>query len=178
MKRKIWVTSDLYLGQKSRRALEKRLLKMWSHVVRPDDTVLLLGNVSADKVGYWFNVISGLPGRKRLMLGSDDRYRTTWYKKWDFEDVVPFHRALLLDSPHGQIMFTHLPAFRTVIHNDKFANITENFAHLYQSRSCILNIHGHTRGKGHRDHRAFDASIEATDEQLLTLDQILERAWK
>jgi len=146
--------------------------------VATNDVVLILGNVAEDKIGYWFNQISGLPGVKTLLLGSDDKYRHPWYKKWSFMDVVPIYRAVIYDDPYGPIMFTHLPAFRAVLGSTDYPKITANFERLFQNRSCILNIHGHMRGHGNPDRRCFDVSLEATGEMLLTLDQIQERAWQ
>lgn len=145
--------------------------------MRSQDVVIILGNVASERIGYWFNIVAGLPGIKTLLLGSDDKYRPPWYKKWQFMDVVPIYRAVIYDDPFGPIMFNHLPAFRHVLGGTHYPKITANFERLYQNRGCLLNVHGHMRGKGGADHRCFDASADAVGEQLLTLDQIQERAW-
>ena len=82
----IWVTADLHLGHKNIikptycnrpfknvEQMNDTIIKNWNSIVKPDDTIYVLGDFALGKkkkVAYW---ISQLNGYKILILGNHDR---------------------------------------------------------------------------------------------------------
>ena len=58
--------------------------------------------------------------------------------------------------------------------DERFVGLSYKFQRVFDNTSSILNIHGHTHGVAKERHNTIDVSLEATKNQLVTLDQILE----
>jgi len=187
-----WVLGDLHLGHQALltgfngvtrpKGWEHIIFKAWDACVRPNDTVILLGDVAVGGVKYWFERLSGLPGHKVLVMGNRERNRPQWYTRFGFERVVPFNSALLRQAPAkyshlGDVMFTHVPAFPTVLRPEydmRYSGLSRKFERIFSATSPILNIHGHTHGAGNEDHRTFDAGVDVVGYAPRKLEQIME----
>src|SRR3990167_59620 len=190
MESRIWIASDLRLGHhnilvekkgtKRQDGYEEEFLSMWSRSVKKDDVVLLLGDIAFTKQAYWFDRISKLPGGKILLLGNHDKNRLNWYYKWGFNKVVPFNESLVYKHWMGNILFTHIPSFIDVLtsYDDRFKGVCLKHEKTFHSTSSILNIHGHTHGLAKERHNTFDATLDVIQNQLVTLEQILELKFK
>src|SRR5690349_12429086 len=73
--------------------MNETIVERWNEVVRPDDTVFVLGDVALGPVEEWDNVLSRLSGHKHLIVGNHDKvfagnkenYRTkhaNLYNQW------------------------------------------------------------------------------------------------
>jgi calcineurin-like phosphoesterase family protein len=189
--------SDFHLGHRSmiergyrKPGYEERILKAWSHIVRKDDVVYLLGDVAFTKQAYWFERLQALPGEKHLICGNHDRNRTAWYQKWGFVEVLPFPQYKLMplylgksnedQARYGLIMLSHVPAFLSVgaAYDSRFNGLSNKYESRFNLASCILNIHGHTHAKGAEKHNTFDVGVDVVGEQLVSLEQIIELKFK
>lgn len=83
---KIWFTSDPHFGHKNILKYSKRpfdtiqehdeaLIANWNSVVRPDDTIYLLGDVSFHDNDRTRKILQRLMGHKHLIRGNHDKKR-------------------------------------------------------------------------------------------------------
>ena len=174
MNKKIWFVSDLYLDNRP----PTDLFDEWAKVVGKDDGVVVLGNVAVDNKTFWFSQIQKLPGDKVLFCGNLETNRIKWYHKFGFSGVVAFNESKILPSKYGSILVSHLPASESVlvVADTKFRGLVRKLEEAMNLNSCVLNIHGHTRGLGEDRHNTFDVSYrpDAPGPKLLNLDQILQ----
>lgn len=201
---KIWVLGDLHFGQYSlttgahpfirrRVGYEKRILNNWSFSVRETDVVVVLGNVTTNKERgkrmrplRYFERISEMPGHKVLCLGNQERNRPQWYERFGFGMVVPFNEAVSAPLPtcgplpSGYVLFSHLPAFASVLTQEwdkRYKGMCYKLGRWYDRSSAMLNIHAHTLGRGMETWQTIDAGIDAIGEGPVTLDQLIERKY-
>jgi len=132
-----WFTSDLHLGHRlvaelrgfgdDTAAHDAAIAAAWALVVRPEDTVWVLGDVavtsSSGGVDTVLDQIGALPGAKHLVAGNHDpvhpMHRGAW--KWQarylsvFASVQPFARlrmsTLRVDGQQvtGPVLLSHFP---------------------------------------------------------------------
>ena len=78
---RVWFTSDIHLGHS--RVAEIRgypdvethdaeIMLEWTRVVKPEDTVYVLGDIAVSKYKNTLELIKLLPGRKHLISGNHD----------------------------------------------------------------------------------------------------------
>ena len=141
-----------------------------------EDVIFLLGNVAVHNKAYWFNEIQKMPGRKVLFLGNMESNRPAWYSKFDFEEVVPFNQIRTLQHTYGKIMLSHLPVYESVqaTNDGKFMGLIHKFNQEFDSSSCILNVHGHTQGKGNERHNTLDVSHAVVKGNIPNLVQLVQ----
>jgi len=122
-----WITADLHLGHKNIikpdycnrpfkdvDEMNTTIIRNWNRVVKPDDTVYVLGDFALGKkkkVAYW---ISRLNGYKILILGNHDRH----FLEREFKSQKLQHfRDLGFDEVYGNMLvlnhmiLTHRPIF-------------------------------------------------------------------
>lgn len=183
-----WLASDLHLGHrglmdKGVRPLgyEEKFLEAWRHVVRKEDTIILLGDIAFSTQSYWFSRLQEMPGNKVLVLGNHDRNRLPWYKKWGFELVVPFDSQLVLVHEYGNVLLTHIPAFESVLSsydNTRFVGMSRRLNKIFNVNHCVLNIHGHTHGSATETNQSVDVSLEAINYAPIMFNQVMDDKFK
>ena len=189
---KTWFISDLLLGDasllqdgKRKRGYEGRILKAWSHIVHPNDTIYLLGNVAVTRQAYWLSRIADMPGNKILLKGELDKNRDNWYRKFGFTEIVPFaaftmHPYYTEHYRYDTVVITHLPADTSVAlsYDKRYIPAVKALGRASRVNKSILNIHGHTRGQGRERYNTFDVGVDAVGEYPIELEQIIERKFK
>ena len=133
----IFLTSDTHFGH--RRLVDwgrpeefnEMILENWNRVVRKDDIVLHLGDLTMVNKEDTRAYTSQLKGRKYIILGNHDDRSNTWYEDLGFT-VIPAAFYPYRDKHDNwyKILLTHIP-----VHP-----IPEGW----------FNIHGHLHGNGHR----------------------------
>jgi len=86
--------------------MNDHIASVWNEQVRPEDRVLVVGDISAGLSGRsteLFSLLGSLPGKKYLIRGNHDHKPDAWYISAGFEQVVPW---LWEDG----ILFIHKPA--------------------------------------------------------------------
>lgn len=109
----IWLTTDTHFGHASMVKLyhrpedfEKRIIDNWYQVVRPEDIVIHLGDVTWHVKDYLDNVVAKLPGKKILVRGNHDEKSLMYYMKHGFDLAVD---SLSMKYRGLDILFTHEP---------------------------------------------------------------------
>ena len=85
---------------------EKRIIDNWCQVVRPEDIVIHLGDVTWHVKDYLDNVVAKLPGKKILVRGNHDEKSLMYYMKHGFDLAVD---SLSMKYRGLDILFTHEP---------------------------------------------------------------------
>ena len=131
----------------------------------------------------WFERIQEMPGHKILLLGNLERNRPSWYERFGFGMVVPFNEAVTAPLPNqgplppGYVMFSHLPAYASVLtneHDQNYKGLCYKLGRYYDRTSAMLNIHAHTLGRGMERHQTIDAGVDALGRYgPVRLDQLI-----
>lgn len=125
------------------------LVRNWANTVKPEDTVIHLGDVFIGKPEGWAALCPLLPGRKILVRGNHDRHRSvSWWMDNGFDfacDSMIFRNTWL----------THEPA----------PNLP--YASQVYPGSPIVNIHGHLHNIWHGFHKNDPATNQAFTEKKL-----------
>jgi calcineurin-like phosphoesterase family protein len=130
------------------------IVKRWRETVKPEDTVIHLGDVQIGKKAVEHDIISTLPGRKILIRGNHDRQwsNTRWMQAgFDFAcDGMVFRQCWLTHEPASA-----LPA------------------------GTVLNLHGHLHNIWHgfhpNDPKGEDQYFAET---LMTMHKKLKQDWQ
>jgi len=151
-----WIVSDTHFGHKNIVKYCNRptnhnelMIQKWKSLVRPEDTVLHLGDVSVwygDDMFYWLSMAGSLPGQKKLIKGNHDKFKPKVYAENGFEMIPEFIQEI-----KGQrVLFSHYP-------DD------------HRTSEWDINVHGHVHNKGIDPHLAMtnrryrNVSIEMMD---------------
>lgn len=129
--------------------MDELMVSNWNARVSPDDKVYHLGDVAMK--GSYLKILDRLNGRKTLVAGNHDIFRTKIYKKY-FENI----RAYKMYPKHG-IIFSHIPVHPQQL-NYKFK----------------FNVHGHLHSNEiEGDNRYLNICVEKTNYKPVTFDEIL-----
>ena len=126
------------------------MIERWNSVVKDNDYVYHLGDVTFD-YAYGFNsLMSRLRGKKRLIIGNHD-------KIWNPAFKAHFEKADLWKGfKEHNFTATHMP-------------------HRLESlRDGHFNVHGHTHQNMMEDLRYINVSVEVRDYTPVHVDQIVK----
>jgi len=130
------------------------MIERWNKVVKPQDKVYHLGDVTF-KYDRAFNVLMGaLNGQKRLILGNHDKIKGTELMKW-FEKV-----DLWKGFKEGNFTASHIPL------------------RLESLRDGDFNVHGHIHQNVMEDPHYINVSVEVRDYTPVNYDEIVEEIKK
>lgn len=130
----IWVISDTHFGHEniikyagrpfnSAAHMDAELIANWNALVRPNDHIYHLGDVSMSRKGSeqaaFIKLIKSLKGHKRLLLGNHDHFPAKVYLDAGFEKIVGTGRWI------DDLLFSHYPV------------------HPGSLGRNIANVHGH-----------------------------------
>lgn len=171
---RVFVTSDLHLQHRSiveyepARTIFSSVEEMddaiearWCEVVRPEDTVYVLGDISWNRAGLLR--FGKWPGIKRIVLGNHDGVGRR--KLRDYQDVARSVDAYKV--VRGDILLAHIP-----IH-------IRSLLSRYRGQ-----IHGHLHGHGSPDGPYANVCVELTDFRPVDLDaaivgmEMARREWE
>lgn len=125
------------------------LVSNWNSVVKPDDKVYHLGDFCMNRTALKF--AKRLLGRKILIMGNHDTFRTEEYLEAGFERV---HGVLQYDN----LILSHIP-----VH-------TQQLEHRFWA-----NVHGHLHSKRINDWRYLNVGVEHTALKPITLEEVYSR---
>lgn len=135
-----WLTSDLHLYHKNiivycgrqhdnEYDMNDAIVAAWNAAVADEDSVILVGDLSAGVMGRYdelASLISQLKGRKTLVRGNHDHQTDVWYKSAGFSSVTDW---LLQDG----VLYVHKPA----------TSYNTDVIKLAEQLSPRLIVHGH-----------------------------------
>lgn len=131
-------------------AMHETMVKNWNSVVKHEDNVYHLGDVSF-RYGKEFNeLMSRLNGRKRLILGNHDRIKGTDLMKW-FEKV-----DLWKGFKEHNFTASHIPLM------------------LQSLRDGAYNVHGHVHQNSLKNPNYINVSVEVRNYTPVHIDEIGE----
>jgi calcineurin-like phosphoesterase family protein len=171
-----WIISDTHFGHDNIIRFCKRpvyhdclMRTNWFETVKPDDTILHLGDVGFGKKAEAH--LEGLPGRKLLIKGNHDGKPDAYYEGFGFEIIEPFNVSEVQD-------LYDLPASgRTIYFMHDPLDYLADGPKLYGPRHYVT-IHGHIHNNGydprcpeHIDYR--NVSVEVMDYRPVRLRDIL-----
>lgn len=128
---KFWLISDTHFKHENMKTycdrpsdFTERIIKNWHERVKPEDTILHLGDVAIGSLEHWQWIVPSLPGKKILIRGNHDRDRSlSWWcdNGFDFAcDGLRFRNQWLTHEPDTS-----------------------------RAGGCELNIHGHLHNIWH-----------------------------
>lgn len=168
---KYWLITDTHLGHKKLIDLgrdsdfEEKIINSLK-IIRPEDTLIHLGDICIGNDKEFNQVFTSLPCKKILVRGNHDNKSYSWYydRGWDF--VCEYMRMRFKGK---EILLSHMPLLAEDSETTLYKNVDKN-------------IHGHLHGKGRYSHRAvegyadgfnYDIAPENHDYKLVELDKII-----
>lgn len=157
-----FVTADTHFGHDNIIKYESRpfansnhmteeITKKWNGLVRAQDVVYHLGDVSFYPQNLTKMIVEKLNGRKILILGNHDTRSRNWYLSVGFDQVIPY--PIILDKFW---MLSHDP--------------------LYMNEAMpYVNIHGHLHSKQVMGANYVCVSLEQTAYSPVLFDDIVKR---
>jgi len=160
-------TGDLMLAHKlvaKRRgfddvvAHDDTIINAWKEVVRAEDEVWVLGNLTMDQPEYALDVISDLPGKKFLIPGQYDdchpmhvaAHRNMKKYRRSFEEILPYHHRRI----RGQdVIVSHLPYERGMV-----GDLARHQQWRLRDYGHFM-IHAHTQQKGRVTNQGRDIYV-------------------
>lgn len=130
--------------------MHEMMIENWNSVVRDNDNVYHLGDVTFSYGKEFNQLMSRLKGRKRLILGNHDRVKGTnlmdWFEKLDLWKGFSEHNFTA----------SHMPLI------------------LESLRDGAYNVHGHTHQNEKEDKHYINVSCEVINFTPVNIDEIGE----
>lgn len=127
------------------------MVESWNKIVRPVDSIYHLGDVVINR--RCLPILKRLNGKKRLVRGNHDIFRTAEYLEY-FDEILGYR--VFNDTPK-RFICSHIP-----IHPESLSRWT-------------ANVHGHLHANKLADERYICISVEHTEYRPLHLDELLIR---
>lgn len=157
-------------------AHDHTLAHNWDAVVKPEDTVYVLGDISINGGQHALDWIAARPGTKHLISGNHDpvhpahwRTATKTIPLWSqyFETIQPFIRRKLMGQT---VLLSHFPY---VEYGDGPDRGESRYDQYRLPDLGELLLHGHTHGT-EKDHgRSLHVGLDAWDLQLVPQSEVL-----
>ena len=144
--------------------MDETMVKNWNQVVRPCDTVNHLGDVVINR--RMLPILSRLNGKKRLVRGNHDVFKTAEYLRY-FDEIY----GVRIYEKHG-IICSHIP-----LHPESLSRWKVNIhGHLHSNR--VRHWRTFMNGSGDwadDDHRYFSVCVEQINYTPISLEEILDK---
>jgi len=131
--------------------MTKELIKRHNSVVKKDDVVFFLGDISFTNKEKTKEIIEKMNGYKILIMGNHDRRNRNWHLDVGFSEVIKYPIIV-----KGYYILSHEPVYL----NDKMP---------------YVNIHGHMHGKSMSGGNYVNVSVEQIDYTPVNIEDIIER---
>lgn len=129
-------------------------IQSWNAVVKDQDYVYHLGDVTFQYHAGFNELMSRLKGRKRLIIGNHDKIWNPNLQRW-FEKAFLWH-----GFKEHNFTATHMPAL------------------LDGLRDGYYNVHGHTHQNNKDNPRYINVSCEVLDHTPINIEELSERIKK
>lgn len=157
-----WLITDMHINHDKMLKVGRpadyveRMISQCARMVRPQDTLINLGDVIFYHSSQLVGLMARIPGRKILVRGNHDKKSNTWFERNGFDFVAD---AIVL----GSVVLSHKPL-------------------LVFPDGVQHNIHGHFHDNDHRSadvgdwydpRKHFKLAVEETDYAPVRMDQLL-----
>lgn len=136
---------------------DAHMMEMWNQIVKPEDHVWHLGDVTMNRTAQqqdqFIGFIRRLHGHKRLVLGNHDHFPIHAYIAAGFDKIVGSHR-------HAGLIYSHIP-----LHPDAVG-----------SPKILANVHGHIHERPSPPGKYINVCVEHTNYTPIHLDEVLALA--
>lgn len=130
--------------------MHELMIERWNGLVKPQDFVYHLGDVTFQYHGPFNNVMSRLNGQKRLVVGNHDKLKNPSLLKW-FDKVMLWHGFKEQD-----FTASHMPL------------------RLESLRDGHFNVHGHTHQNSLEDTHFINVCVEVRDYYPVHIDTLVK----
>lgn len=129
--------------------MHETIIENWNKVVKDNDYVYHLGDVTFQYDGKFNNIMSRLKGRKRLIVGNHDKIWNVNLQRW-------FEKAELWKGfREGNFTAVHIPL------------------EIKRLRDGAFCVHGHTHQRLEPDPRYINVCVETRNYTPVHMDEIL-----
>lgn len=136
--------------------MNQSMIMEWNHLVAPDDTVYILGDICFGNVASAIEIVSQLSGNKILIRGNHDKK--------------------LVKDPAFACLFNEIHLYHEIIHNGIFV-VMFHFPIVNWEKSHWGSVHlyGHVHDKasGLESFRATNVGVDSTGRILSKLDDVV-----
>lgn len=119
--------------------MNEYMIACWNDVVKDDDYVDHLGDVSFASKKHFESIFNRLNGKKRLIAGNHD----------DIKFLSQFFSKIMVSRTYENLLLTHYPVHEHVL-GERLAKNGKSF----------INVHGHTHSASVNDPRYKCVSVE------------------
>ena len=128
------------------------MIDNWNRVVRPNDTVIHLGDVIFGQKQFYGRILGQLNGIKTLIMGNHD------YEATSFIPYFSSIKSVITTGKHfkQQYIMSHYPVAESSLYNNQ------------------INIHGHIHQNKINDSRYINLCVEHTNYTPINIQQILD----
>jgi|SRR5579859_5132388 len=181
-----WIISDTHFNHvniveySGRPVNHNELMQQnWRKLVRPEDTVLHLGDVLMGRQDLWPSMPGWLPGKVTVIEGNHDHEHKLrfMHKEWGWEimarlgvDISAGPAIIEMDYRGYNIIFTHEPFM--AYQDPKSGNNTDLIYTRLPEKT--INVHGHIHEKETGDLQRINVSVERISYQPVRLQQLLD----
>lgn len=160
----VWITSDTHwshtniIRYQNRpfvdvEEMDKSLFRGWRETVKPDDTIIHLGDVcfkwSKERTT---SILASLPGHKILIMGNHDRsHSPNWWKEVGFEEVYS----------------------KPFIYKEKYVLSHEEIDFSAYGKHITFNVFGHIHSNKKDKKNGRCVSVECTDYKPVLFSSII-----
>ena len=171
-----WIISDTHWNHQNiveysgRPVNHNELMQQnWRKLVKPEDTVLHLGDVLMGRQDLWKSMPGWLPGKVTMIVGNHDHDHKVRFmeEEWGWTTSYEYLRE---DYRGYEIWFTHYPFMasqdpRSTNNTDmRYNKLPENY----------INVHGHIHEKETGDLQRINVSVEKIGYQPVNLKLLLD----
>ena len=177
----IWFTSDTHFGHgnvirycnrpfKDKYEMDRTIIENWNSVVKPNDTVHHLGDVSFYSATKTTEIIQRLHGKKILIRGNHDK-GAAYYLRAGFVDYF-------ISTPRTPVKFeefflSHYPYFECYTHDDRRNKFADRMLREQGNHWLLCgHIHEIWKNKG----RCINVGVDQWNFTPVHIDEI--RAYK
>jgi calcineurin-like phosphoesterase family protein len=170
----LWLTSDLHFGHvniirythrpyPSVEAMNEGMIRAWNDVVRPSDTVWVLGDVCMGTLAETLPLVGRLHGTLHLLCGNHDRpfhghsgSRQEWERRYRDVGFASIHHGVIeLDiGMAAPVRACHFPYYGDSHDDDRFPDQRP----IDDGRPLV---HGHTHGAWRQHDLMVDVGVDA-----------------
>jgi len=172
-----YFTSDFHFGHRnickfedrpfdSVKEMDEFMIRAWNSVVKPEDTVYVLGDFSFHSVGKTQEIVNRLHGTKHLIWGNHDKENRNRLAKI-FSSV--YDQATMQLAKDIRVKLCHFP------YNSTYDPNYKKYAHFRPADEGDWLIHGHVHSKWQikPEHRCINVGVDVWDYKPVSHDKII-----